>query len=207
MDKGINSTGYDYVDLGLPSGTLWATKNVGADKPSDYGLYFQWGDTVGYTADQVGKGEGQKGFYWSDYKLSVNENSSNFSKYTKEGETLDLEEDAANVNMGGDWHIPTPVQFQELIDNTTTGWTESDGVSGIKFTSKKDDSKAIFIPAAGNAFCGKVNDIGFFGYIWSSMLSMFSIRSGRGLSFDRVNAYSNFSFLRSSGCSVRGIIG
>ena len=62
--------GHDYVDLGLPSGTLWATMNVGASKPSDAGLYFQWGDTQGYTADQVGTGDGKKKFSsdWSDYK-------------------------------------------------------------------------------------------------------------------------------------------
>lgn len=53
---------YDYVDLGLPSGTLWATCNVGASKPSEYGLYFQWGDTKGYTKDQVGTGDGKKAF-------------------------------------------------------------------------------------------------------------------------------------------------
>lgn len=55
MDKEINNNGYEYVDLGLPSGTLWATCNVGASKPSDYGLYFQWGDTIGYPKDQIGK--------------------------------------------------------------------------------------------------------------------------------------------------------
>ena len=65
-----NNNGYDYVDLGLPSGTLWATMNVGASKPSDYGQYFQWGDTQGYTADQIGTSEGKKEFAsdWSDYK-------------------------------------------------------------------------------------------------------------------------------------------
>ena len=99
--------GHDYVDLGLPSGTLWATCNVGASKASDYGLYFQWGDTQGYTAGQVGYGEGQKKFAddWNDYKFGA---SPNFTKYTSTGATLDLEDDAANASMGGDWHMPTP---------------------------------------------------------------------------------------------------
>ena len=97
--------GHDYVDLDLPSGTLWATMNVGASKPSDAGFYFQWGDTQGYTADQVGLGEGQKKFAsdWSDYKFGV---YPNFSKYNTVGATLELADDAANVNMGGDWHMP-----------------------------------------------------------------------------------------------------
>ena len=73
MDKGINNNGFEYVDLELPSGTLWAAMNVGASKPSDYGLYFQWGDTSGYTADQVGKGK-QFASDWNDYKWGVRPN-------------------------------------------------------------------------------------------------------------------------------------
>ena len=71
MDKKTNNNGYDYVDFGLPSGTLWATCNVGASKPSDTGLYFQWGDTKGYTAEQVGK---DKQFDWDDYKDDLYDN-------------------------------------------------------------------------------------------------------------------------------------
>lgn len=99
MVKEINNNGHDFVDLGLPSGTLWATMNVGASKPSDYGLYFQWGDTQGCTADQIEKEDGKKRFSkdWSDYKFGV---SPNFTKYTTPGATLDLEDDAANVHMG-----------------------------------------------------------------------------------------------------------
>ena len=93
--KKINNNGYEYVDLGLPSGTLWGTMNVGASKPSDYGLYFQWGDTQGYTADQIGIGEGKKAFRWSDYKFSYQESSLAFTKYRIPGATLDLEDDAA----------------------------------------------------------------------------------------------------------------
>ena len=115
LSKKIN--GFEYVDLGLPSGTLWATMNVGASKPSDFGLYFQWGDTQGYTAAQVGK---DKQFTWNDYKFSIDGSSSNFSKYTTTGARLDLEDDAAHANMGGSWHMPTPEQCQELIDNTTS---------------------------------------------------------------------------------------
>ena len=205
MDKGISE--YEYVDLELPSGTKWATMNVGASKPSDYGLYFQFGDTQGYSEDQVGEGNGQKTFFWDNYKLSIDGSYKNFSKYATTGVSLKLEDDAANAIMGGDWHIPTPDQIKELLDNTTSTRETLDGVNGMTFTSKKNTSKMLFIPAAGNAFRGKVNDIGDFGYIWSSMLSIFDISSGQGLCFDLGIAYSNFSFARDSGCSVRGVIG
>ena len=205
-------TKYDYVDLGLPSGTLWATCNVGASKPSDAGQYFQWGDTSGYTADQIGTGEGQKKFAsnWSDYKwyLSGNEddNSIKFKKYTTAGATLELEDDAAHANMGGTWHMPTPTQINELINNTTTAWTTSDGVSGMTFTSKKDTSKAIFIPAAGSAWDGSVRISGDFGSVWSYMMSRSGVGSGQGLHF-----YSDRADLGSTDCycgnPVRGVIG
>ena len=199
--------GYDYVDLGLPSGTLWATCNVGATKPTEYGLYFQWGDTVGYTAAQVGTGEGQKKFAsdWSDYKWGVNPN---FMKYTTTGETLELEDDAAHVNMGGDWHMPTPTQIQELINtaNTTSTWTTQDGVNGRLFTSKSDPSKSIFIPAAGGAWNGSVHNIGDEADVWASMLGTVGVIYGQYLSFG-----SGFAYLGNSdrcyGFSVRGVVG
>ena len=112
MEKKINNNGFEYVDLGLPSGTLWATMNVGASKPSDAGLYFQWGDTKGYTKGQVGKDK-QFASDWSDYKFGA---SPNFTKYNTAGASLRKLDDAAHVNMGGDWHMPTPTQIRELLE-------------------------------------------------------------------------------------------
>ena len=200
-----------FVDLGLPSGTLWATMNVGADKPSDYGLYFQWGDTQGYTADQVGTGDGKKKFSsdWSDYKWNPSGDGETFSKYTTTGATLDLEDDAAHSNMGGDWHMPTPNQIWELIDtaNTTSSWTTKDGVNGRLFTSTKDDSKSIFIPAAGYALNGSAsNNSGIYGSIWSSMLSAGNISYGQYLSFTSNTVYLDIYGLY-YGRSIRGVLG
>ena len=193
------------MDLGLPSGTLWATCNVGAEKPSDAGLYFQWGDTSGYTADQVGTGDGKKKFAldWSDYKWGKNPN---FTKYTTIGATLELEDDAAHVNMGGDWHMPSPDQIEELIDNTTSTWTTQDGVNGSLFTSKKDTSKSIFIPAAGGAWDGSFDSSGVSGGVWSSMLSSGNVDSGQLLIFYSDNAGLDYGDLN-GGLSVRGVIG
>ena len=201
MDKNINNNGYDYVDLGLPSGTLWATCNVGASKASDAGLYFQWGDTNGYIASQVGK---DKQFAWNDYKFSIGGSSSNFSKYTTTGATLELEDDAAHANMGGEWHMPTPKQIQELIDNTTNTWTTQDGVNGRLFTSTTN-GKSIFIPAAGYAWDGSVRGSGDYGFVWSSMLDTDGVGYGQGLLFGSGNVILG-SGLRYCGFSVRGVI-
>ena len=205
----INNNGYDYVDLGLPSGTLWATMNVGASKPEDYGLYFQWGDTSGYTAEQVGTGEGQKKFAdnYRDYKWGQPTLDNYFRKYKFNGlTTLELEDDAAHVNMGGDWHMPTSGQCQELIDNTTTALTTSDGVSGIAFTSKKDTSKFIFIPMAGQASEGSVIKISKLGIIFSSMLSSRNDNRGLVLYCNRSESLAS-DVGRCLGCSIRGVIG
>ena len=196
------TNGHDYVDLGLPSGTLWATMNVGASKPSDYGLYFAWGDTSGYTAEQVGK---DKQFTWNDYKFSIDGSSSKFSEYTTTGATLDLEDDAAHTNMGGSWHMPTPKQIQELISNTDTGWTTSNG-TGMTFTSKSDPSKSIFIPAAGVAWGGSVHYSGGDGYVWSSVLSTSNVGNGQYLGFGSGNASLDY-YYRNFGFSVRGVLG
>ena len=211
-NKIINTNGFDYVDLCLPSGTLWATANVGASKPSDYGLYFQWGDTKGYTKEQVGIDDGQKKFFWTDYKFSKDRNGSKFSKYTTNGETLELEDDAAHVNMGGDWHMPNPAQIKELIDNTNYVLTTlNDGVKGMKFTSKKNSSKYIFIPAAGYAWNGSLDDIGNYGYIWSSMSDAYFDDFSKALYFISKHTYIDFGrcdgFHRCEGFSVRGVIG
>ena len=200
-----NNNGYDYVDLGLPSGTLWATMNVGASKPSDAGLYFQWGDTVGYTATQVGRGEGKKKFASdeSDYKFGV---YPNYTKYTTTGATLELEDDAAHINMGGDWHIPTPEQIKELTANTTSTWTKQDGVNGRLFTSKSDSSKSVFIPAAGDAWDGSVLYSGVDGYVWSSVLDTDYVDDGQYLDFYLGGVYLS-DIGRYDGLSVRGVIG
>lgn len=159
------------VDLGLPSGTLWADRNVGASSPEDGGLYFQWGDTQGYTADQVGTGEGKKKFAsdFSDYKYSgpgATYNSPQLTKYCNDAQygkdgtftdnltTLELSDDAVYTHMGGSWRMPTEDQLRELLNNTKK--TNQDG--GILLTSKIN-SKSIFVPSS-YIFNGEVTDDG-----------------------------------------------
>ena len=207
MDKKINNNGHDYMDLELPSHTLWATMNVGASKPSDFGIYFQWGDTKGYSEEQIGTGNGQKKFFWTDYKWNPSGDGDTFTKYTNPGDTLELEDDAAHVHMGGSWHMPTPTQISELLDNTTNAWTTQDGVNGRLFTSKKDGSKSIFIPAAGSAWDGSVQNSGDFGDVWSSMLSERYVGNGQHLYFYSGYVDLGYGCGRCNGISVRGVIG
>ena len=105
--------------------------------------------------------------------------------------------------MGGDWHMPTPEQIQELIDNTISTWTTKEGVIGKLFTSKNGNS--IFIPAAGNAWDGSVNGSGSYGSFWSSMLNPSSVSHGQNLNF--YSSYVNlFYYPRYNGLSVRGVL-
>ena len=175
MDKEINNNGYDYVDLWLPSGILWATCNVGATKPSESGLYFQWGDTQGYTKDQVGK---DKQFTWKSYKWNPSGDGETFTNYANPGDTLDLEDDAAHVHMGGDWHIPTPEQIKELIDYTGCGRVMMERIGGNIFASAKDISKHICFPSVGSAKDGFVEGYGNYSIIWSSALSTYAVDFG-----------------------------
>ena len=199
---------YEYVDLGLPSGLKWATMNVGANSVTDYGLYFQWGDTQGYTAEQVGSGEGKKYFGWSDYKYGNGGSSAtDMTKYNStDGKvTLDIEDDAARANWGGAWRMPTEANFNELLDtsNCTKTWTTVDGVNGYLFTSVRN-SNTLFFPAAGSCYYDSVYDVGSNGAYLSSSLNASDVTRNRFLSFGSNSCYINNSY-RCGGTAVRGV--
>lgn len=140
----INANGHEYVDLGLPSGTLWATMNVGADTPEDYGDYFAWGEITTK----------------SSYSSSNYTNTSNISP-------LPLKNDVANVIWGGDWRMPTRDEQDELRKCTWT-WTTINGVNGYTVTGYNGNS--IFLPAAGYRANSDLNNVGSWGCYWSSTL-------------------------------------
>jgi len=202
--------GHAYVDLGLSSGTLWATMNVGANSETDYGLYFAWGETQGYTADQVGNGEGQKAFTWKDYKYGNGTSSPGDAGMTKynstDGKTvLDIEDDAARANWGGRWHMPTRAQFKELFDGTNSEWTTVKGVNGYKFTSKADSSKYVFFPGAGSASNGNV-EIHDGGCVFGNCLSDLDDMNSCDIGFNNMFVVLADGY-RFVGHSVRGVIG
>ena len=165
----MKHNGFEYVDLCLPSGTKWATCNVGANSETDYGLYFAWGETVGYSGITD-----TKQFGWRDYKFSKC-GSNKFIKYngTDRKKVLDLKDDAAHIHMGGRWHMPTKEQIIELKSNTISDWVTNyngSGVNGILFTSKSDTSKKLFLPASGCVSNFFSESAGKVCYYWSSSI-------------------------------------
>ena len=192
----------EYVDLGLPSGKKWAKCNLGANSEEESGLYFQWGDTVGYTAEQIGI---NKVYNWKNYKWSIDGSSSDFSKYNStDGKTvLDLEDDAVHTALGGNWRMPTVDDWRELYDNTEQQWTQINGVNGYKLTAS--NGNYIFIPATGGGTWSSLSCEGSSGCVWSSSL----LRVGSPVAF-HCRFYSggfkpDYDYPRYFGFSVRGI--
>jgi hypothetical protein len=193
--------GHEYVDLGLPSGLKWATCNVGATTPEEYGDYFAWGEV-----------EPKETYSWSTYKYcngsydSMTKYCSN-SDYGKDGfvdnkTVLDPEDDAATANWGGAWRMPTYDEFSELENNCTWKWTTQKGVNGYKVTGPNGNS--IFVPAAGYMIEGTLFNAGSGGYYWGTSLSPDSSRSAYRVLFDSDNVWWGYDY-RSGGHSVRPV--
>lgn len=146
--------GHEYVEIG---GLKWATMNIGANSVTDAGLYFQWGDTQGYTADQVGV---DKTFNWENYKYgngTSSPGSTGMTKYNRTDglTTLQPLDDAATAAWGGKWRMPTTAEFQALGAAVNTAFTtnyQGSGVSGYVLTDKVDNTKVLFLPACGYAY-------------------------------------------------------
>ena len=203
-----NSDKHKYIDLGLPSGTLWATENIKDANGNE--LYFAWGETQGYTAEQVGT---DKYFAYegvnADYKYGTYDGSDKINcgmtKYNKtDGKTeLDAEDDAATANWGSDWKIPTKEQFDELAENTTIAWTQVGGVDGMVFTSTANEN-TLFLPAAGFVMNGAVSDVGNYGDYWSA--SVYGENVGDSMAFYTADTECGTArSYRCFGCSVRPV--
>ena len=169
------------VDLGLPSGLKWASFNLGATKPEEYGDYYAWGETEPYYSSQhpltwkEGKGAG---YSWTSYKWCMGSNTT-MTKYCTESDygyygftdgktVLDPEDDAAHVNLGGKWRMPTDDEWTELRENCTWSWTTQNGVDGYLVTGPNGNS--IFFPAAGLRDSTYLYLAGSEGFYWSSSL-------------------------------------
>ena len=195
----ITINGHPFVDLGLPSGLLWAKTNIGAEVAADYGDYFAWGETATKTD-----------YSWATYKHGTS--SSNITKYNSaDGKTiLEKEDDAACVNWGSSCRMPTNTEFAELFNSNNCTWTwisrttsSGSSVNGYKFTSKKNGN-SIFLPASGyrtgeNLYCQGTD-----GYYWSKALNASNILSAYYFNF-----YSGYtrtsSYTRSYGYTVRPV--
>ena len=158
---------YEYVDLSLPSGTLWATCNIGANTPEDYGDYFAWGETTPKTT-----------YNWSTYKY-CNGGSHQLTKYCYDASfgyhgftdnltVLQPSDDAATANWGNGWCMPTTDQWKELRDNTSYVWTTQNGVNGYLFEALNGVS--LFLPAAGYRDDNELLGYRGYGYYWLNSL-------------------------------------
>ena len=212
----IDYNGHAYVDLGLPSGLKWATCNVGSSKPEEYGNYYAWGEV-----------EPKEVYDWSTYKFmdsSVNDwngvnkytvadsrneygdvvwydNSGNFIGDNKT--VLEKEDDAAFVNMGGSWRMPTKAEQDELRTECSWTWTTLNGVNGYNVEGPNGNS--IFLPAAGCRSDGDLGSAGSGGFYWSSSLYAYLSGSAYCLDLDSDDV-SWDGYDRYYGQSVRGVI-
>ena len=150
--------GHEYVDLGLPSGLLWATCNVGANAPEEYGDYFAWGETDPAPNNDYSSSN------CPTYGLSISQLQS--QGYIDSEGNLTAQYDAATANWGGDWRMPTYAELKELLNNCTWTWTTQNGVKGYNVEGPNGNS--IFLPAAGYRNGSSLGYAGSYGYIWSS---------------------------------------
>ena len=196
-----NHNGHDYVDLGLPSGTLWATCNLGADTPEGYGSYFAWGETR------------SKSIYdWDTYKYSngdtdsltkyCNKANSGHNGFTDKLTLLQTADDAATAKWGGEWRIPTAEEWMELYQNTTSVWTIQNDVNGRLFTAQIGNT--LFLPSAGYRMDDQFIYVGKYGNYWSCALNVaYPIRAW-GFNFNSDDYGKGYS-RRSSGQPVRAV--
>ena len=199
--------GYDYIDLGLPSGSLWATCNIGANSPEQFGGYYAWGET--YTKNS---------YTPKTYNYYYDENT--YWKYCEvdKKRRLDLSDDIAYIEWGGGWHIPTIAQWNELLNSNFTALSiaTEQGVTGISITSNSNGN-SIFLPLPGVKFENTVEDDG----TWTVYMSMdltnvyqngngdYFRFFGTSLSIEdsEVHAYSSGWYDRYSGYPIRPVIG
>ena len=195
----------EYVDLCLPSGTLWATCNLGANSPEEFGDYYAWGETETKTTFTVGTYKYCNGDFYSLTKY-CNDPSYGYNGFIDNLDVLLAEDDAVTVNLGENWCMPTKEQWQELFDNTVTTWTTQNGVFGLLLTSS---CNSLFLPAAGlyNGNTGVAHDIegvGSEGLYWSSLLDTNYPITSRMFSFTSNGGGTGTSF-RYSGQSIRPV--
>ena len=196
--------GHDYIDLGLPSGTMWATYNVGATNPEDYGSYFAWGETQPKTI-----------YSESNYKYShgccnqltkyCSQSDFGHNGFTDKLTTLESSDDAATTNWGEGWSTPTNKQWVELMTKCSHSWTTQNRVKGCLFTGRNGNT--IFLPAASSRMDDVARLVGDDGSYWSSSLNKSFPEYAKGfkfiISFDDCDLYDDLG--RCSGRSVRAV--
>ena len=191
----------EYVDLGLPSGTLWANCNIGATVPEGYGNYYSWAEI-----------EKKELYKWDTYKY-CNESGNQLTKYCNDPEfgnegfsdnltILESGDDVAIALLGNEWCMPTKEQWDELLQNTTYSWTTQNDVNGYLFTATNGNT--MFLPASDRIRDDEVLDLGNQGYYWSNMLDNENPRKANNLVFSSEDIKTSSSF-RHLGIPVRPV--
>ena len=201
-NNGNSYNGHEYVDLGLPSGTLWATCNVGATTPEGYGDYFAWGETTPksvYNWDTYQYSNG--GYTYIDefrpyFTKYCNKSEYGYNGYTDTLTILQAGDDAATANWGTGWRMPTINQYVEMSNNTRKTWTTQNGVNGLLYTASNGQS--LFFPAAGTAN----SSYGSTGHYWLSTLRF--PREAEAIDF-YIDDYGILGLSRYRGCPVRPV--
>ena len=191
------------VDLGLPSGIKWASCNIGTTTPEGSGDFYAWGEV-----------KTKANYAWSTYKYAKNSKNKltkyctkstyGYNDFTDDKKTLELEDDAAHVNWGGVWRMPTSAEWTELINNCTWTWTTQNNVNGYLVKSNTNNN-SIFLPAAGYYTGTTLTNAGSNGYYWSTSLSVSATPyNARAREVDSTNQGSN-STNRCYGLSIRPV--
>ena len=177
------------IDLGLPSGTKWASWNIGAAAPEEYGNNYAWGET-----------EEKDVYSWSTYTHC---DGSRKTCHHIGDDIAGTEFDVAHVKWGGSWRMPSLDQYKELIEKCTRKWTTQNGVKGTLVTGP--NGNAIFLPAAGHCWDGYLSDVGEYGSYWSSSLNFYYEDYAYYLRFDSDDWYWSGSSRGEVGYSVRAV--
>ncbi len=216
--------GHEYVDLGLPSGLLWAACNIGAEAPEDYGQYYAWGETKGYgeedptnTNNTAYSGTDEKtNFSWNTYKYgtgrsAISKYCTDNAKWKGEGteadglQTLTAADDVAATLWGGAWRMPTAEEITELKDNCTLEATTIGDVKVAKLTGP--NGKCIYIPMAGQRNMAALTGNDAYAYLWSSSVNAANCCYATAMSFIYATSTVNIAatMLRYTGYSVRAV--
>ena len=198
----------DWVDLGLPSGTIWATRNVGASSPEDYGDYFAWGETA--PKDFYDNGtykwcqsyQDANGSYHSGYTKYCTNSDYGYNGFVDNKTELDPSDDAACAHYPGG-RMPSPEQIVELHDNCTWQWTQRNGVYGQLVTGPNGNT--MFLPAAGLRWLDSLISAGSYGNYWSRTLDSDYPHFAYNLGFDSGGWYDWYYYYRGDGFSVRAV--
>lgn len=174
--------GHLYVDLGLPSGTLWSVSNMGANKPEEFGEYYAWGET-----------STKSSYNWNTYSIGSELDSL---------PALDEAHDAAAANWGYGWRMPSREDFDEIVTYCTMTWTTRSGVNGYLVTGTNGNT--MFLPASGGRGDGNIYEAGACGFYWLNSLYADDTQFAWGFLFDD-DSFIETSYYRMYGQTIRPV--